>query len=110
MTKQTPKIKIDDVIFYFDAVVRDQLDSAGYCRKSGEILALRSELLKLSDGEFSAAVKTVKQLVADKRKPAQENPSRDSKTLLYNEYQRAKDPVATGAGASKASSVQAARL
>jgi hypothetical protein len=67
-TKSKPKdpgIQLDQVEYYFDAVDRDRLEAAGTSRKSGEVLALRERLLKLPDGQFEAAMKTVRALVEE---------------------------------------------
>ena len=60
-----PGIKLEDLCFYFDGVERDRLDAAGLSRKSGEVLALRERMLRLSDGAFDSAIKALKSLVDD---------------------------------------------
>ena len=49
--------QLDNVRYYFDGVERDSLDATGVSRRNGELLALRSELLKLSEVEFDAVLK-----------------------------------------------------
>lgn len=61
--KKKTNVRFEDLCYYFDAVERDRLDTAGTSRKSSEILALRERLLKLPESEFDAAIKTVKTLV-----------------------------------------------
>jgi hypothetical protein len=61
-------INLEHLHFYFDGVERDRLDTSGVSRKTGEVLALRDKLLTLPEGEFDAAIKTLKRMVADARK------------------------------------------
>jgi hypothetical protein len=56
-------VPLDDLAYYFDAVDRDRLEASGTSRKAGEVLALRERLLKLPDGQFEAAIKTLHALV-----------------------------------------------
>lgn len=72
--KKKPGVRLEDVAFYFDAVERDRLDSAGTSRKSGEVLALREKLLKLPDEEFEATLKTVKGLLTPVKEDEDQQP------------------------------------
>jgi hypothetical protein len=63
-----PVADLEQLHFYFDAVERDRIDTCGFSRKSGEVLALRDKLLTMPEGEFDSAIKTLKRLVADVRK------------------------------------------
>ena len=60
-------ISLESVTFYLDGVERDRLDSMGAGAKTGEVIALRDQLLKLPDEAFHAAVKSVKALVAESK-------------------------------------------
>ena len=84
-------ISLESVTFYLDGVERDRLDSMGAGAKTGEVIALRDQLLKLPDEAFNAAVKSVKALVAESKdssnagKNASFSESKEAGRKLYDE-------------------------
>lgn len=78
--KQQPesKIKLGDLMFYFDSQERDRLDFGRLGRKSGQVLALREKLMKLPGEEFEATMKSIEAIVAvtyDTQRAAAQDPS-----------------------------------
>lgn len=72
-----PKVKLEDLRFYFDGVETERVDAAGWGRRSAEVLVLREKLLKMPAPAFEAAIKTMKNVIADK--PAADDPVEASK-------------------------------
>jgi hypothetical protein len=64
--KQKPGVKLEDLQFYFDGVERERLDSAGWSRRSAEVLDLRDKLLQLAAPAYEAAISTMRNVVASK--------------------------------------------
>ena len=83
--------QLDNVRYYFDGVERDSLDATGVSRRNGELLALRSELLKLSEVEFDAVLKTFWGVVKassgkeDGKSGKSKSPTYEQSKQLYNE-------------------------
>ena len=72
MAPPTPKkriFKLDELAFYFDAVERDQLDTAGVSRRTAELLALRDGLLRLDDAAYDATMRAMRGLVDGALRP-----------------------------------------
>lgn len=67
MSSQSKKhdISLEAVAFYLDGVERNRLDAAGPGGKAGEAIAIRDQLLKLSDDAFKSAIKTMKALIVE---------------------------------------------
>ena len=65
--KKKLTVKLEDLFFYFDGVERQRLDGSGWSRRSAEVLALREELLKLPETAYEAAIKTMKNVVSDRK-------------------------------------------
>ena len=61
-----PGVKLEDLHFYFDSVERERLDGAGWSQRSAEVLTLRDRLLQLPAPAFQAAIKTMKNVIADR--------------------------------------------
>jgi hypothetical protein len=58
-------ISLQAVTFYLDGVERNRLDAAGPGGKAGEAIAIRDQLLKLSDDAFKSTIKTMKALIVE---------------------------------------------
>jgi hypothetical protein len=69
-------ISLEAVTFYLDGVERNRLDTSGPGGKAGEAIAIRDQLLKLSDEAFHSAIKTMKALIVE----ASDNKNVDGRT------------------------------
>ncbi len=56
-------IDVNDLFYYFDAQEKNLLDYGRLGRKTGQVLALRSRLLSLPDGEFESAMGAIEKIV-----------------------------------------------
>jgi hypothetical protein len=99
-TPKKPGIKVEDVCFYFDAVERDRQDAAGASRKTAEVLALRDRLVRLSDVQFDAAMKTLRSLVEEGQRAASDGPSRTQGARQLYEDARLAGRAGGGGGGS----------
>ncbi len=83
-----PKIKLADLMFYFDSQERDRLDQGRLGRKSGQVLALRERLMKLPTEEFDVTMKSIEALVSVSNAPHALSGGRSSQGM------RPKDAIA----------------
>lgn len=60
------KVDPEAVRFYLDAEAHERACALGYARRTAEIMALRSKLLKLSDEAYEQVIKLVQQLVDER--------------------------------------------
>ncbi len=58
-----PKVKLEDLFFYFDSQEKDWLDQGRLGRKNGQVLALRQKLLSMPDTEFDMAITAIERIV-----------------------------------------------
>lgn len=104
-SKKKASVRLEDLYFYFDAVERDSLDSAGVSRRSSEVLALRERLMRLPEGEFDAAIKTMKSICDDV--PQGDGESKAAKAAkarqLYDQTSTTGRPGSSGGKTSKVS-------
>lgn len=99
-------VKLEDLYFYFDAVERDSLDAAGVSRRSSEVLALRERLMRLPEGQFDAAIKTIRSVVEDA--PKGDGETKDQKRAKARQlYDQTASGSRSGSSGGKTSKVSA---
>ena len=65
------KVKLNEVQFYFDGVLRDALDAAALSRRSSDWLQLRSKLMNLDQESYEIAMGSIRSLVDSLHSPAE---------------------------------------
>jgi hypothetical protein len=96
---------LSNVRFYLDGVITDSLDAAGISRRNGELMALRPQLMKLTDSEFESTIKAFRGIVAGnlmavENKNSPKSPSYRDARMLYEDTR-----VQTGGMVSEVSQV-----
>jgi len=67
------KVKLNEVQFYFDGVLRDALDTAALSRRSSDWLQLRSKLMNLDQEAYEIAMASIRSLVDSLHAPAEKS-------------------------------------
>jgi len=57
------RVKLEDLRFYFDGVVRDVLDTAALARRTAEWLQLRTKLVALDQDSYEVAMASIRSVV-----------------------------------------------
>jgi hypothetical protein len=84
------KVKLNEVQFYFDGVLRDALDSAALSRRSADWLHLRSKLLSLDQESYEIAMASIKSLVGSLHGPDEkpETPGWQESKEMYGQIRK----------------------
>lgn len=89
------KVKLDEVQYYFDGVVRDALDSAAISRRSSEWLQIRSKLIYLDQDAYDIAMASIRSLVDSLSAPAEDRkkgPDWQDSKALYGQIRKPSQP------------------
>ena len=99
VSRQNPKIAVNDLEYYFDAKRKDTKDQNSASDRSRKVLDLRDRLLTLSDSDFELAIKTLHGLLDQKTQDGKSDsqsgnePNQDAVNLY--EKTQANDGTAT---------------
>jgi hypothetical protein len=85
------KVKLDEVQYYFDGVLRDALDSAAISRRSAEWLQIRSKLIYLDQDSYDIVMASIRSLVDSLSAPAEDRaklPGWQESKALYGQIRK----------------------
>jgi hypothetical protein len=95
--RKNARIKLDELMYYFDGQEKDAIDTGKLARKVGQVLTLRSKLLSLPQEEFDQAIAAIERLITTK--PNEQAPSKDVRPQRQREAMELFDKTKNGNGA-----------